>query len=181
MGSTPSEFYEAKRPVERVSWQDAAEFCRKLSEKTKRGVRLPTEAEWEFACRAGTTTERSHGDDLAKLGEYAWYNENSDRETHPVGQKKPNPWGLYDMYGNVWEWVADWHSDDYYSSSPSEDPTGPEKGSHRVLRGGAWRYVEHFCRSAARNHKHQSHGNFDKGFRAAVSPALSAVGGSPQK
>ena len=175
IGSNPSEFYGEKLPVEKVSWKAADEFCRKVSEKTRRGVRLPTEAEWEFACRAGTTTERSYGSDSAKLGEYAWYNENSGRDSHPVGQKKPNPWGLYDMYGNVWEWVADWYGADYYSSSPSKDPTGPAKGSHRVLRGGAWRYVEHFCRSAARHHKHQSHGNFDKGFRAAVSPVLTEV------
>jgi formylglycine-generating enzyme required for sulfatase activity len=175
MGSNPSQFYGLKRPVESVSGRTVAEFCRKASEKTRRDVRLPTEAEWEFACRAGTTTERNYGTDLAKLGEYAWYRENSGWETHPVGQKKPNPWGLYDMYGNVWEWVADWYGADYYSSSPSKDPTGPAKGGRRVLRGGAWRYVKHYCRSAARNHKHQDHSNFDKGFRAAVSLAPSEV------
>jgi len=126
-----------------VSWNDAVEFCRRLSklpeEKAAGHVyRLPTEAEWEYACRAGTTTEYSFGDFESQLGEYAWFNGNSDETTHPVGQKKANPWGLYEMHGNVWEWCQDWHSADYYGSSPPADPQGPTRGSSRVLRGGSW-------------------------------------------
>jgi len=118
-----------------VSWEDAVEFCRKLSELPAEraagfAYRLPTEAEWEYACRAGTTTAYSFGDDSAELGEYAWYAENSGGRTQPVGQKKPNPWGLYDMHGNVWEWCQDWHA--AYPTGSVTDPTGPSSGSFRV-------------------------------------------------
>jgi formylglycine-generating enzyme required for sulfatase activity len=110
--------------------------------------RLPTEAEWEYSCRAGTTTEYSFGDRESELGDYAWYDENSGGTTHPVGGKKPNPWGLYDMHGNVWEWCQDWH--DYYPSGPVTDPTGPVSGSLRVGRGGNWISISDYCRSADR-------------------------------
>jgi len=130
MGSNPSKFEGADNPVENVSWLEALEFCRKLSalpaEKAAGNVyRLPTEAEWEYACRAGTTTQFSFGDDDSDLGDYAWYADNSDDKTHPVGSKQPNAWGLYDMHGNVWEWCLDWHGD--YPSGAVTDPTGPSE------------------------------------------------------
>ena len=140
MGTNPSYFKGATNPVETVFWNDAAEFCKKLSEKTRQTFRLPTEAEWEYACRAGTQTAFSFGDDPSALGDYAWHNwhkGNSELMTHPVGQKKPNAWGLYDMHGNVWEWCADWIGE--YPKGPVTDPSGPATGSGaRVLRGGAW-------------------------------------------
>ena len=112
MGENPSRFKgDPQRPVEKVSWEDAVAFCRKLSEKEGRTYRLPTEAEWEYACRAGSQTKWSFGDDDSALKEYAWYLDNADSTTHPVAQKKPNAWGLYDMHGNVWEWCQDWYGD----------------------------------------------------------------------
>ncbi|GIW90010.1 MAG: hypothetical protein KatS3mg109_0442 [Pirellulaceae bacterium] len=141
MGTNPSYFQGApKRPVENVSWNDAVEFCRRLSQKEGKEYRLPTEAEWEYACRAGSTTRWSFGNDASELGEYAWYGGNSGGTTHPVGQKKPNAWGLYDMHGNVWEWCADWYDEVYYRTSPLDDPKGPDSGRFRVLRGGSWVY-----------------------------------------
>lgn len=114
MKSNPSKFKGAENPVDGVSWNDAVEFCRRLSElpaekAAGRVYRLPTEAEWEYACRAGTTTKYSFGDDNADLSQYGWYTANSEKKTHPVGSRKPNPWGLYDMHGNVFEWCQDWH------------------------------------------------------------------------
>jgi len=135
-----------------VSWTDAAEFCRKLSEKEGVEYRLPTEAEWEYACRAGTTTAYSFGDDESQLGEYAWIKENTwdagEKYAHTVGQKKPNPWGLYDMHGNMFEWCQDWLGK--YPSGDVTDPVGPASGSHRVLRGGGWSLIARVCRSAVR-------------------------------
>ena len=124
-------------PVESVSWDDAVEFCRRLSElpeekQAGRLYRLPTEAEWEYACRAGSTTRYYFGDDQSLLSEYAWFDDNSHRRTHPVGEKKPNSWGLYDMHGNNFEWCSDWYDMDYYANSPTEDPAGPATGSGRV-------------------------------------------------
>jgi formylglycine-generating enzyme required for sulfatase activity len=153
-GTNPSKFKGPQNPVEQVSWDDAVEFCRKLSgspaEKAAGYVyRLPTEAEWEYACRAGTTTKYSFGDSDSELGDYAWYDENSGKTTHPVGGKKPNGWGLYDMHGNVWEWCQDWHGD--YPSRSVTDPTGAASGSLRVYRGGSWHYISGLCRSAYRS------------------------------
>jgi formylglycine-generating enzyme required for sulfatase activity len=138
-------FNQPEQPVVGVSWDAAQAFC------AWAGVRLPTEAEWEYACRAGTTTEYSFGDDEKMLGEYGWFDKNSGGQTQPVGAKKPNPWGLHDMHGNVWEWCQDWFSADYYKRSPAADPTGPEKGAFRVYRGGCWLYGAECCRSAYRN------------------------------
>ena len=104
--------------METVTWEDAVEFCRKLSQKTGQTVRLPTEAEWEYACRAGSTTRYCFGDDGKAASKYAWSTENSEKTTHPVGQKAPNAWGLYDMHGNVWEWCADW----YCATVPGRSP-----------------------------------------------------------
>ena len=137
MGKDLSNFKGAANPVDGISWNDATDFCKKISEKTRQAVRLPTEAEWEYACRAGTESAFSFGDDPSALGDYAWWGGNSDGTTHPVGQKKPNAWGLYDMHGNVWEWCADWYGE--YPAGPATDPFGPATGSGlRVLRGGAY-------------------------------------------
>ena len=125
MGTQPKENEDPNLPVGGVTIGRAREFCQKVSDTTGRDVRLPTEAEWEYACRAGSKTEWFFGDDPSKLGDYAWYKDNDDRKAHPVGQKKPNPWGLYDICGNVFERVADIYSRDYYANSPEEDPTGP--------------------------------------------------------
>ena len=148
MGSNLSNFKGDDLPVEKVSWNDCQEFCKKC---TQLGlpVQLPTEAQWEYACRAGTT-----GAYAGNLADMAWYSSNSG--THPVGTKKPNAWGLYDMHGNVWEWCADWYGD--YPSGSVTDPTGPSSGSNRVLRGGCWIIYAPFCRSAYR-------GNLDPGNR----------------
>jgi formylglycine-generating enzyme required for sulfatase activity len=137
MGENPSQFKGPKNPVENVSWDDCQSFLEKLSKKFPgRPFRLPTEAEWEYACRAGSAAEYCYGDDVAKLGEYAWYESNSVKTTHPVGQKKPNAWGLYDVHGNVWEWCADWLA--AYSGDDQRDPKGARAGVARVLRGGSW-------------------------------------------
>jgi formylglycine-generating enzyme required for sulfatase activity len=138
MGTNPSQFKGPTNPVEMVTWNEAADFCRKLSAKTRKAVRLPTEAEWEYACRAGTKTRYSFGDADTDLGDYCWYHSNSGGTTHPVGQKKPNAWGLYDMHGNVMEWCADWYGN--YPSGACTDPQGPASGTHRVKRGGSYFY-----------------------------------------
>jgi formylglycine-generating enzyme required for sulfatase activity len=168
MGGNPSKFKDCGDdcPVENVSWYDAQEFISKLNDKEGTDkYRLPTEAEWEYACRAGTTSEFSFGDDPTKLAEYAWYFDNSDKKTHPVRQKKTNPWGLYDMHGNVWEWCQDWHGD--YSSNPVVDPQGPDKGGGRVLRGGSWFVSAGFIRSACRDWDYPVNPFYSYGFRIA--------------
>ncbi len=143
-------------PVEMVKWEDAAEFCCQLSSLPEelvdgRTYRLPTEAEWEYACRAGSTGGWCFGDGETELADYAWCEKNSQNKTHPVGQKKPNAWGLYDMHGNVWEWCQDWYAGDY-SKSPPDNPAGPPAGSKRVYRGGGWLNSASGgnCRSACR-------------------------------
>lgn len=149
MGRDPSRFKGDVRPVERVSWEDAALFCRRLSGMADcEHYRLPTEAEWEYACRAGTTTRYSCGNQLSP--ECAWFKKNSYSQTHPVGAKQPNAWGLYDMHGNVCEWCADWYDGNFYSRSPACDPKGPAAGSRRVMRGGCWLMSGGRCRSATR-------------------------------
>jgi formylglycine-generating enzyme required for sulfatase activity len=168
MGSTPSHFRGPQNPVEQVSWNDAVEFCRKLSELPAEKAagyvyRLPTEAEWEYACRAGTDTEYSFGDSESQLGGYAWYDENSGLTTHPVGGKRPNAWGLYDMHGNVWEWCQDWYG--AYPSGSVTDPPGAASGSARVYRGGSWFHYSDDCRSAFRNGSTPDDRSFGLGFR----------------
>jgi formylglycine-generating enzyme required for sulfatase activity len=140
MRKNPSRFTgDASRPVENVSWTDVQEFLRRLSEKEGgKPYRLPSEAEWEYGARAGAATAYCFGDKSSQLGEYAWYGENAGGTTHPVGQLKPNAWGLYDVHGNVWEWVHDWYDAAYYQRSPVEDPRGPEEGQGKVVRGGSW-------------------------------------------
>jgi len=149
MGENPSQFKLPQNPVENVSWNDAVAFCEKVSQKTGRNLRLPTEAEWEYACRAGTTSRFSFGQSDTDLGDYAWYYSNGVRNPHPVGQKKPNAWKLYDMHGNVTEWCADWYEASY-PSAKNTDPQGPASGSKRVLRGGSWSLLGVYCRSAHR-------------------------------
>jgi formylglycine-generating enzyme required for sulfatase activity len=169
MGDNPSRFKgHRRRPVEQVSWFDAVAFCNQLSDLERypryyensgdevsivdgNGYRLPTEAEWEYACRAGTTSKWSFGDEESQLPEYAWYDANSDNTTHPVGEKEANPWGLHDMHGNVAEWCWDRHDEDYYRDSPVSDPMGPGAGNRRGLRGGAFVNVNaRYLRSADR-------------------------------
>jgi formylglycine-generating enzyme required for sulfatase activity len=154
MGNNPSHFKGPNNPVESISWNDCQQFLDKLNAKTHPGggkFRLPTEAQWEYACRAGSTTKYCFGDDESRSGKYAWYRENSGSRAHPVGEKKPNAWGLYDMHGNVWQWCADWFDNGYYAKSPVNDPTGPTGGSFRVIRGGSWDYAAWRCGSARRN------------------------------
>ena len=158
VGANPSTFKAPDNPVEQVSWDDALEFCRRLSalpEEQAAGhvYRLPTEAEWEFACRAGTTTAYSFSDDASQLVDYAWLKDNSDGTVHPVGQMKPNQFGLYDMHGNVWERGSDGYRPDRLSTSSAIDPTGPD-GSHafHVLCGGAWNNDAVSCRSSSRGY-----------------------------
>jgi formylglycine-generating enzyme required for sulfatase activity len=151
MGDNPSYFKgDDDLPVEQVSWDDVQDFIKKLNEKE--GIdtyRLPSEAEWEYACRAGTTTRYSFGDSESNLGDYAWYKGNSGDKTHPVGQKKPNSLGLHDMHGNVWEWVQDcWHFD--YNGAPTDGSAWEGGGASRVFRGGCWDRSAGFCRSAYR-------------------------------
>jgi formylglycine-generating enzyme required for sulfatase activity len=155
--TTRSNWKEDDRPVETVVWEEAATFCQRLSSlrderQAGRVYRLPTEAEWEYACRAGTTTRWSFGDD-ASLSEHGWFADNSGRQTHTVGLKKPNAWGLYDIHGNVSEFVSDFYDAYYYAKSPDADPQGPNMESRRakVVRGGNYNVAAGSCCSAARN------------------------------
>ena len=139
-------------PAVYISWEEVQEFIQRLNTAAGEELyRLPTEAEWEYACRAGTTTRWSFGDDESQLGEYAWYRGNAWdaglQYAQPIGTQRPNPWGLYDMHGNAWEWVQDWYSLDYYDSSPGVDPPGPASGSLRGLRGGSFHYIARRARS----------------------------------
>jgi formylglycine-generating enzyme required for sulfatase activity len=164
MGDNPSYFEGDYLPVEQVSWDDVQEFIKKLNEKEGTDkYRLPSEAEWEYACRAGTTTCYSFGDDESKLGDYAWY---YSSKTHPVGQKKPNSWGLYDMHGNVWEWVQDcWH--DSYNGAPTDGSAWilACDGAYRVFRGGSWYDCARDCRSALRLRNDPRYRGGGLGFR----------------
>jgi formylglycine-generating enzyme len=166
LGRNPSRWTEPKNPVEQIRWKEAAEYCNARSRLEgltpcydpgtwkcnfeANGYRLPTEAEWECACRAGTPTQYSFGDDPADLGKYAWFKGNCTRSSQAVGRKRANPWGLYDMHGNVWEWCNDFYKAQYYSESPARDPRGPETGQTRVLRGGCWNSRPDTCRSGYR-------------------------------
>jgi len=170
MGNNPSQFKDPSNPVEKVSWDDIQPFLAKLNvafEKKRMLFGLPTEAGWEYACRAGTTTAFSFGDNPALLAQHGWFNGNSGGKTHPVGQGKPNAWGLYDMHGNVWEWCSDWHGADYYAKSPPNDPMGPTTGSCRVGRGGSWRHPPTNCGAAFRIKAPPGSRDSNLGFRLA--------------
>jgi formylglycine-generating enzyme required for sulfatase activity len=188
MGTNPSRFKGDNLPVENVSWFDAVEYCNRRSRqeglteaytisgsndnrvvtwnREAGGYRLPTEAEWEYACRAGTGTSYSTGSSVAAAG---WYSGNSGGRIHAAGGKQPNPWGLYDMHGNVWEWCWDWF--DSYGSDPQTNPSGPETpGTYRVNRGGSWNDDAHYLRSAKRTGDYPSGRSGTIGFRVVRRP-----------
>ena len=182
MGSNPSRFKGANNPVDGVNWEDGHAFIAKLNQyalqqrpRLVEGLfRLPTEAEWEYACRAGTTSALPSGKDLAmaegadaNVDALAWYSGNSEAKTHPVGQKAPNGWGLYDMPGNVWEWCEDWHASQYPAGS-QRDPRGPSSGTCRVFRGGAWDCGPGSERSAHRWRDTPDHRSESQGFRLCL-------------
>lgn len=146
MGNNPSNFQNCNDcPVENVSWYDVEDFIVKLNQKTGKTYRLPTEAEWEFAAKGGKNSrgDAYSGDEV--LYRVAWFADNSNKQTHRVGQKKANELGIYDMSGNVWEWCQDWFGADYYSNSPSENPQGLATGSFRVIRGASWNLTAQYC------------------------------------
>lgn len=170
-GNNPSCFKACPNcPVEKVSWNDVQAFIKKLRQKTGMHFRFPTEAEWEYAARSGGKREKYAGtsDDL-KIELYAWYAGNSEVKTHPVGLKKPNGLGLYDMSGNIKEWVADWYGGDYYSDSPGDNPQGPSSGVVRVLRGGSWGNEARHVRTAVRIRSLLDHQHCGNGFRLSLS------------
>jgi len=152
MGDYPSKFRNSQGPVENVKWDSAMEFCRRLSLKTGEAISLPTEAQWEYACRAGSTTRYCFGDSDHDLGEYAWYDANSGKRTQSVGQNRPNAFGVHDMHGNVWEWCLDWYDGEFYGKpeASGSNPVNQNPGEFRVLRGGSWGDTPENCRSAKR-------------------------------
>jgi formylglycine-generating enzyme required for sulfatase activity len=165
MGNNTSYFKNGENcPVEQVSWDAAQHFLAKLNESNDGfHYRLPGEAEWEYASRAGTI-----GDYAGDLDSMAWYDKNSGNRTHPVGTKKPNAWGLYDMHGNVWEWCQDWYDENYYRNSASSEPQGPSNGQYRVLRGGSWNLNASLSRSARRGWNAPDSRGYDLEFRVVA-------------
>lgn len=164
VGSAPSHFKGPSLPVDNVSWDDIQVFLKRLNARDPgQRYRLPTEAEWEYACRAGKP-------DAASLEATTWYKQNSDARTQPVAQKQPNAWGLYDMLGNVSEWVQDWYAADYYAQSPATNPQGPESGSYRVYRGGCWFDADKYCRPALRRFDFPVSRFYNVGFRVVRTP-----------
>ncbi|MBN2271052.1 MAG: formylglycine-generating enzyme family protein [Sedimentisphaerales bacterium] len=195
-GKNPSRWKAAENPVEQVRWSDAVRYCNARSRLEDlqpcydlqtwecnfdaNGYRLPTEAEWEYACRAGAGTAYCFGDSPSQLKDFAWFKDNSASKPHPVAQKKPNPWGLYDMHGNVWEWCNDFYNVDYYQESPRENPKGPKTGDTKVVRGGAWKFSADSCRSAYRYNEDPGYvdacfGYDIYGFRCVKSATMSGT------
>ncbi len=160
MGTNPSHSKGEDYPVQTVSWDDAVAFCGRIT------GRLPTEAEWEYACRAGTRTRYNTGDTRDDLYRAGWYRDNSGFEVHPVGRKTGNAWGLHDMHGNLWEWCSDWYG--VYPDGPVTDPAGPSSGQNRVYRGGSWRTEAGECRSADRRHTAPATRGIFGGFRVVL-------------
>ena len=164
---------EADHAASWMNWHEVSEFCQVLSKKTGKKVRLPTEAQWEYACRAGTETVYCFGDDKSKLGDYAWYHDNTRKTgrsyAHPVGRKKPNAWGLHDMHGNVWEWCRDWYAKEFYATADKVDPENTTETKHRAVRGGSWHNDPSRCRSASRNSwTGPAYRHYNYGFRVVV-------------
>jgi formylglycine-generating enzyme required for sulfatase activity len=171
MGDNPSYYQGDDNPVETVSWEDVQEFIKRLNQKEGHSrYRLPTEAEWEYAARAGSTSTYYFGEEMSQLDDYAWYYDNSENTSHPVGQKRPNAWGLHDILGNVGEWTGDWYEESYYAKSPSDDPTGPSSGSSRTGRGCSTCDEARLCQSAARGSAMPDYGDEYIGFRLALTP-----------
>lgn len=180
MHENPSRWKGVTNPVEQVRWSDAVRYCNKRSEMEglqscydlttwkcnfdASGYRLPTEAEYEYACRAGTTTPYVCGDTPVKLGDFAWFDKNSGGHPRAAGQKQPNAWGLYDMCGNLWEWCNDFYQVDYYASCPKQDPKGPEQGKTKVVRGGCWRATPDNCRSGFRYNENPGYADVCFGY-----------------
>lgn len=152
----------------RHPWHDAMHYCARLANVARMKCRLPTEAEWEYACRAGTTTTWPFGDEAQRMSEHAWFKTNSKKRAQAVGGKSPNPWGLHDMLGNVAEWCLDWYAP--YPKGPVTDPQGPPSGSYRVLRGGDWSSTADECRSSSRGYESPDYGNLTTGFRVVLVP-----------
>jgi formylglycine-generating enzyme required for sulfatase activity len=191
----PSRWKGGSNPVEQVRWSDAVRFCNKRSEleglescydlKTWKcnfeasGYRLPTEAEFEYASRAGTTTPFISGETPAKLGEFSWFDKNSGGHPRPVGQKQANAWGLYDVCGNLWEWCNDFYQVDYYTASPRQDPKGPQEGKTRVVRGGSWRAPAENCRSGYRYNENPGYADVCFGYDIYGFRCARKVGSKP--
>jgi formylglycine-generating enzyme required for sulfatase activity len=183
IGKNSSNFEgDTNRPVEKVKFPEAEAYCAALTRRESENgrlqpgqiYRLPTEAEWEYACRAGTTNLYSFGD-VAPADEFAWTLENSEGTTHPIGQKKPNPWGLYDMHGNVWEWCSDWFAP--FPTNDVVDPVGPAASKFKVFKGGSWNHNTEFARASSRFMMETNGGTTFVGFRVA----LGAPSPSPKK
>jgi formylglycine-generating enzyme required for sulfatase activity len=183
-GKNPSQFAtDPRRPVEKVSHKDAVAYCALLTRREREAgrlpadhaYRLPTEAEWEYACRAGSTYHFTFGDANAEADAYAWTDENSEATTHPVGLKRPNAWGLHDVHGNVWEWCQDWFAN--YPAAELVDPVGPPEGKYKVFRGGGWNNEAKFARSSNRFMMGVSTGIHFVGFRVVLSRTGRGPGG----
>ncbi len=175
LGRNPSHFTgDLRRPVDKVTFLDASNYCATITTRERNAgrlppgyvYRLPYEAEWEYACRAGTTNLFGFGDDSSVAGDFAWTAENSDAATHPVGLKRPNPWGLHDMHGNVWEWCHDWFEP--YPAKALRDPTGPATSKYKVFKGGGWNQDVEYARSANRFMMAPSNGIHFVGFRIVL-------------
>jgi len=195
MGANPSANVQQVNPVEQVSWFDAAEFCARLSKIEGMKYRLPTEAEWEYCARGGTATTYHFGNSHYALTDYGWFGGNSgtkpapfeqaalwalngwEGKPHPVGHKRPNPWELYDVYGNVFEWCGDWYAADYYENSPRNDPKGPRIGEEKVIRGGSWASAPEVCSSVHRHAAFQKLRRPSIGFRVALEIPLEKASG----
>ena len=179
VGRNPSHFTgDSNRPVEKVTFFDASNFCATVTLRERKAARLPagyeyrlpSEGEWEYACRAGATNLYNFGDDASVADQFAWTTENSDAATHPVGQKRPNAWGLHDMHGNVWEWCSDWF--EAYPAAPLTDPVGPATSKYKLFKGGGWNQDLEYGRASSRFMMSPSNGIHFVGFRLALGPAL---------